>query len=230
MQNPSNIFDSDIDFSVSFHHFNPDDIQTDETINCVFVIDISPSVQAYIKDLNHAFNDFIQHMQQSHLADRLLVSVVEFNDTVSVRTGFQPIAYLPAIQFSPSGGGTALFDATMRGLRQAIDYRDTLMTSGIQVKTLLFVITDGEDNSSTTSAAQIKRELQRIESSEHNAFSFTTVLFGVGNAVSFGQAQRDMGIHHLATVGTSGAEIRRMIGIISQSVSGMAVGQSPIVF
>lgn len=230
MQDLLNFSDSDVDFSVSFHNFNPDEIQTDETINCVFVVDISPSVQSYINDLNHAFNDFISHMQQSHLADQLLVSVVEFHEQVAVRSGFQPVTYLPTLHFVPSGGGTALYDATMRGLRQAVDYRNTLMVSGINVKTLLFVITDGEDNSSTTSAAQVKAELQRIEADERNMFSFTTVLFGVGNATAFGKAQRDMGIRHLATIGTSGAEIRRMIGIISQSVSSVAGGQAPIVF
>ncbi|MCC7225006.1 MAG: VWA domain-containing protein [Chitinophagales bacterium] len=230
MQDLFNLSDSDIDFSLSFHHFDPNNIQTDETVNCVFVVDVSPSVQSYIGDLNHAFNDFVSHIQQSHLADQLLVSVVEFDEKVRIRSGFQPILHLPRLQFLPSGGGTALYDATMHGLRQAIDYRDTLLISGISVKTLLFVITDGEDNSSTTAAAHIKTVLQKIEADERNAFSFTTVLFGVGSAAAFGKAQRDMGIRHLATVGTSGAEIRRMIGIISQSVASVAGGQAPIVF
>lgn len=230
MQDLLNFNDSDVDFSLSFHNFNPNDIQTDETINCVFVIDISPSVQSYVNDLNYAFNDFISHLQQSHLAEQLLVSIIEFNDQAQIRTGFQPVTHIPVIQFMPSGSGTALFDATMRGLSQAVDYRTTLMVSGINVKTLLFVITDGEDNSSTLSAAQVKVELQQIIAQERNMFSFTSVLFGVGNATSFAQAQRDMGIQHLATVGTTGAEIRRMIGIINQSVSSVAGGQAPIVF
>jgi uncharacterized protein YegL len=230
MQDLLNFADSDVDFSVSFHNFNPNDIQTDETINCVFVVDISPSVQSYVNELNHAFNDFIQHLQQSHLAEQLLVSVIEFNNNVQVRSGFQPVTHIPTISFIPSGGGTALYDATMHGLRQANSYRNTLMVSGINVKTLLFVITDGEDNSSTISAAQVKTELQSITAHERNMFSFTSVLFGVGNAASFAQAQRDMGIQHLAAVGTSGAEIRRMIGIISQSVASVAGGQAPIVF
>ena len=49
--------------------------------------------------------------------------------------------------------------------------------------------------------------------------SFTTILFGVVNANIFEQAQKDMGIQHLAKVGTSGDEIRKMINFISQSIS-----------
>ncbi|MEZ4884446.1 MAG: vWA domain-containing protein [Chitinophagales bacterium] len=219
----------DIDFNLSFNNFNPDDIQTDETINAVFVVDVSPSIHTYVKDLNHAFNDFVASMQQSHVADHLLVSVIEFNEKVMVRTGFQPILQVPNIQFKPCGGGTALYDATLQGLKQAVDYRSNLEASGVTTKTLLFVITDGEDNSSQNQASRVKTELNKILANEQNVFSFTTILFGVGHSSSFGKAQQEMGLQHLAKVGTSGAEIKKMIGFISQSISSASSGQN-IVF
>ncbi len=215
----------DIDFNLSYNNFNPDDIQVDETINAVFVVDVSPSIGSYVKDLNHAFNDFISTMQKSHIADQLLVSVLEFNEKVSVKTGFQPVMQVPDIQFKPSGYGTALYDATAQGLKQAIDYRSNLESSGVNTKTLLFVITDGGDNSSKTRAAQVKAELDKIMANERNAFSFTTILFGVGSVQSFENAQKNMGIQHLAKVGTSGSEMKKMIGFISQSISSTASNQ-----
>ncbi len=219
----------DIDFNLSFNNFNPDDIQTDETINAVFVVDVSPSIGSYVKDLNHAFNDFVASMQQSHVADHLLVSVLEFNEKVKARTGFQPILQVPNIQFKPCGSGTALYDATLQGLQQAVDYRTNLEASGVTTKTLLFVITDGGDNSSQNQAAMVKKKVTEILSKEQNAFSFTTILFGVGNAATFERAQQNMGLQHLAKVGTSGTEIKKMIGFISQSISSAANGQN-IVF
>lgn len=219
----------DIDFNLNFNNFNPDDIQTDETINAVFVVDVSPSIHGYVNDLNHAFNDFVASMQQSHVADHLLVSVIEFHNKVSVRTGFQPIIQVPNIQFQPGGGGTALYDATLQGLKQAVDYRENLEASGVTTKTLLFVITDGADNSSHNQANKVKAELDKILSQEQNVFSFTTILFGVGHATAFENAQKAMGIQHLAKVGTSGAEIKKMIGFISQSISSASSGQN-IVF
>ena len=221
-------FDS-IDFNLSFNNFDPNDIQVEETINAVFVVDISPSISTYAKDLNFAFNDFTQTMQKSHVAEQLMVSIVTFNENVAVISGFQPIKQIPAMDFKPSGGGTALYQATAQGLKIAIDYRENLEASGVTAKTLLFVITDGEDNSSQVSAKQVKDKVQDILQKERNAFSFTTILFGVGNATSFEQAQKDMGLQHLAKVGTTGAEIRKMISFISQSISQTA-GNNQISF
>lgn len=218
-----------IDFNLNFNNFDPNDIQVEETINAVFVVDISPSISTYVKDLNFAFNDFTQTMQKSHVAEQLMVSVVTFNEQVAVISGFQPIKQIPAMDFQPSGGGTALYQATAQGLKVAIDYRENLEASGVTAKTLLFVITDGEDNSSSISAKQVKDKIQDILKNERNAFSFTTILFGVGNATSFEKAQKDMGLQHIAKVGTTGAEIRKMISFISQSISQTA-GNTQISF
>jgi uncharacterized protein YegL len=215
---PMTDFDS-IDFTLSYNNFDPNDIQVEETINAVFVVDISPSVSTYVKDLNFAFNDFVETMQKSHVADQLMVALVEFNEQVMIKSGFQPIRQIPNTQFVPSGGGTALYQATAQGLKMAMDYRANLEASGVMTKTLLFVITDGMDNSSQISAKQVKDKIEDIIKQEQNAFSFTTILFGVGSAAEFEQAQKDMGIQHLAKVGTTGAEIRKMINFISQSIS-----------
>jgi hypothetical protein len=83
-------FDS-LDFNLSFNNFDPSEIQVDETINAVFVVDVSPSITTYVKDLNFAFNDFTQTMQKSHVAEQLMVSLLEFNEQISVKSGFQPI-------------------------------------------------------------------------------------------------------------------------------------------
>lgn len=214
-----------VDFNLSFNNFNPEDIQVDETINAVFIVDISPSITSYVNDLNHAFNDFTETMQKSHVADQLMVSIIEFNEQVRVKTGFQPIAQIPKMQFKPEGRATALFQATAQGLDSALQYRENLEASGVIAKTLIFIITDGGDNSSNIRANQVKQKLDDILTQEQNAFSFTTILFGVGHASVFEDAQKSMGIQHLAKVGTSGAEIRKMINFISQSISSTANNQ-----
>lgn len=214
-----------VDFNLNFNNFNPDEIQVDETINAVFAVDISPSIISYVKDLNHAFNDFTATMQKSHVAEQLMVSIVEFNDKVQVKSGFQPIKQIPTMDFQPSGTGTALYQATHQSLEMAINYRENLEASGVTAKTLIFVITDGLDNSSKVNAQQVKTKLEDILSKEQNAFSFTTILFGVGNAQGFENAQKNMGLQHLAKVGNTGAEIRKMINFISQSISKSANNQ-----
>jgi len=133
---------NDLDIHLDFNNFDPEDIQVEETINAVFVVDVSPSIGSYVKDLNAAFNDFVQTMQQSHIHDRLFVSIVEFCDTIKVRSGFQPIANVPVIDFIQQGWGTALYEGVALGIKNAMDYRTTLEQTGINVKTLIFVITD----------------------------------------------------------------------------------------
>ncbi|MFN8258325.1 MAG: vWA domain-containing protein [Bacteroidales bacterium] len=217
---------TDLDFNLDFANFNPEDIEVDETINAVFVVDTSGSVSGYVKELNHAFNDFTKTMQKSHVVDKLFVSVIEFSDTVSVTSGFRPISSIPVMDFSKNmGGSTALYDATYNGLKNALAYRQNLENSGVETKTLLFIITDGEDNSSKIPAIKVKSLIDKVKHEEKNVFSFTTVLFGLGSQANFSKAQVEMGIEHLAQIGTSGAEIRKMIGFISQSISSANAGK-----
>jgi uncharacterized protein YegL len=217
---------ADLDFNLDFANFNPEDIEVDETINAVFVIDTSYSVDSYIRELNHAFNDFTQSMQNSHVADKLFVSIIEFSEQVKVTSGFRPVSSIPVMDFSKSlGGSTSLYDAVLTGLKNALDYRTNLENSGVETKTLLFVITDGEDNSSKNPASKVKSIIDKLKRDEHSAFSFTSVLFGLGNHANFKQAQIDMGIEHLAKIGTTGREIKKMIGFISQSISSLSTGK-----
>lgn len=218
---------NDLDLHLDFNNFDPEDIQVEETINAVFIIDVSPSISNYVKELNAAFNDFIQTMQQSHIHDRLFVSIVEFCDKVAVRSGFQPIANVPVTNFVPQGCGTALYNATALGIKNAMDYRTTLEQTGINVKTLIFVITDGESNSDSISPTIIKNTLADILATESNAFSFTTILFGVGEERYFKPAKEKMGFQHLAIVGNTGKEIKKMISFISSSISKSSSGANP---
>ena len=216
-----------LNFNLDFANFNPEDIELDETINAVFIIDTSSSVAYYANELNLAFNDFTESMQKSHIADKLFVSVIEFNSNVDVTSGFRPVESIPQMDFTQRiGGATALYDAVLIALKNALEYRENLENSGVETKTMIYVITDGEDNMSKNPPHTIKRMIDDLKSEERSAFSFTSVLFGVGDAANFSQAQTDMGIQHLAQIGTSGDEIKKMIGFISQSISSVSAGKS----
>lgn len=215
-------------FGINFNNFDPDNIQTDETINCVFIIDKSGSVNSYVTDMNNALNDFVQVMQHSHVAEKLMVSTIEFNDKINVVSGYQPISNVNTFNIKPQGL-TALYDAVYAGLENAVNYREQLEKSGLTAKTLVFIITDGDDNASTKKASDIQNKLHEIYRDESNAFSFTVIMFGVGNDTDFDKARAEMGIDEklMARVGTTGAEIRKMISFISSSVSSSASGANP---
>jgi uncharacterized protein YegL len=217
----------DLNFDYNFGNFNPNDVQTEDTINAVIAIDISSSVHGYGAELNAAYNEFIARMQKSHAASNLFVSLIYFNSDVSVEHGFRPISELQPINLIPRiGGTTALFKACAVGLKNAIDYRKDLENAGVNCKTLLFVITDGEDNASGgVVGADVKAQIDGLLQEERNIFSFESILFGVGNASEFEKAQKEMGIKHLAKVGTTADEIRKMINFISSSITSVSTGQ-----
>ena len=218
---------NDLNFNLDFGNFNPEEIEVDETINAVFLIDVSSSVGTYVRDLNHAFNEFTESMQKSHIADKLLVSIIEFNHQIRVVNGFMPVENIPVMDFSKKiGGATALYDAVYAGLKNALNYRENLENSGVETKTILYVITDGEDNSSQTPPHVIKQMIQSVKKDEYSMFAFSSILFGLGYEANFKQAQQDMGIDHIAQIGVSGEEIKKMIGFISQSISSVSAGKS----
>lgn len=206
---------------------DPNAIQTDEIINAVFIMDVSTSIVDYVDELNKAYNDFKNEMAGSHVGPKLFTSMVEFSDTVISRGGFQPIASLPDMDFRQHmGGNTALYDATLDGLTNAMNYRTSLEASGINVKTLIFAITDGQDNQSRSdSAGKVKAIIDSISKEELSFGSFTSILFGIGpNKPAFEAAQAKMGFEHLGVITNSAKDIRAMISFISASISNSSAG------
>jgi len=210
-------------------NFDPSNVQEDEIILMCVAMDISGSVQGFEKELNEAFSTFTEEMQKSHVAPRIMIKVLEFGEKVYEKSGYVPISQLDprAMHFKPRDGSTALFAGAKKALESTVEYREQLEKTGINVKVLIFVITDGENNVSSTRASEVASILDNLAKEERNIMAFDTILFGVGNnASSFTKAQQDMHFKHLAVVGQSGKEIRKMIGFISASVSKSASNQT----
>lgn len=215
--------DEDIDFNYNFGNFNPDDVEVEDTINVQFVIDVSSSVHGYVSELNSGFNEFVERMQKSHVADKVFVSVVIFSDTSKVLTGYQPIDQVPTFDFGQHlGGMTALYGGTKVALENALNYREGLENAGVNCKTLVFVMTDGGDNKPGEGlASDVKSIIDDLLKEERNFASFETMLFGINKSEksTFEAAAADMGIRNVVTIDNTSEEIKKMINFISSSVS-----------
>src|ERR1035437_9467797 len=142
----------DVDTNFNFGNFNTDEIEVEEVVNCAFIIDISASVHDYANELNKALNEFTATMQKSHVAPKLMVSLIEFNDKVNVISGFRPISEMQPIDITPRiDGCTALFEACKVGITNIIQYRSDLEKSGVNCKSILLLLTDGESNAGNAS-------------------------------------------------------------------------------
>ena len=96
-------------FEPGFNNFDVEEINTSETINAVFIIDVSPSISSYENELNAAFNELIAEMQGSHIADDLFVSQITFADDIRTKQGFQPVISIQKSNFQGQGFGPGLF-------------------------------------------------------------------------------------------------------------------------
>lgn len=211
---------------INFTNFDASNIQEAETINCVFVVDKSSSTYSYIDELNQTLNDFLHEFQRSHVASKMMLSVIEFNENIEVKSAFQPIQDVSDFNVKPDGM-TNLYGAVLAGIENAVNYREQLEDNGISTKTLVFIITDGLDNCGVNPNI-VKQKIQEIYSNESNCFSFTIMMFGLGEETDFDHARECMGIKKemLAKLGTSAKELRKMVSFISSSVSSSANGQN----
>lgn len=209
---------------IQFHNFDPSAIQASETINVTFVIDKSGSIGPFVNDLNTVLNDFLHELQRSHVADRVLMQVVEFNGNIDVKTAFRPIADVEDFKVVPSGM-TALYDAMLAALENAVAYKEEQENNGLSSKSLVFLITDGDDTCNGD-PAPVKQKLMEIYQNEANSFAFSVIMFGLGSEAEFDQSREAMGIRKemMAKLGTTAKELRKMVNFISSSVSSSASG------
>ena len=209
-------------------NFDPNSLanMTSTVIMFIVVNDVSPSISSYENTMNTVARDvFIQDLKNSHRKNDIVVKAITFCEKVEHKSGFMPILSVPDDYFDVhnQGSATALYDAVLAALEHATNYRKDLEDQGIEVRTAIFISTDGEDNSSHyDSAAKIQKMVEDLRRNEAWASSFTINMLGVGKASYFENACREMGLDHtkcLVTVGNSAGEIRKQMGVVSQSVS-----------
>lgn len=209
-------------------NFDPNSLasMTSTVIMFIVVNDVSPSIHSYEDTMNTVARDvFIQDLKNSHRKNDIVVKAITFCEKVEHKSGFMPILNVPDDYFDVKnqGRGTALYDAVSQALEHAISYRKDLEDQGIEVRTAIFISTDGEDNASDRSSlTKIKTMVEELRRNEAWANSFTINMLGVGNPSYFEDACDQMTLDHkkcLVTVGNSAGEIRKQMGVVSQSVS-----------
>ena len=210
------------------NNFDPNQLanQTSSVIMFVVVTDVSPSIYSFVDAMNTASEEvFMQELKNCHRKDDIIIENITFCEKVEFKSGFQPILNLQDdyLKVKPQGQGTALYQAVDEALKSAISYREDLENQGVDVRTCIFIITDGMDNSSSYgSLDSVKKIVNDLRTNEAWINSFTINMLGVGQESIFRKSCIDMNLDPnkmLSSIGTSAAEIRKQMGVISQSVS-----------
>src|SRR6185295_19938197 len=158
-----------------------EDLGATEYTIATIVCDVSGSTASFTFDMESAIAKIVQACKFSPRADNVLLRLVAFDDTLSELHGFKLLENCNLADYGGSlrsGGSTALYDATENAIASTTNYAHKLASGDFSANAIVFVITDGEDNASKTSAKQVKAAFAEAIRSEALE-SIVSVLIGV---------------------------------------------------
>ncbi|MBI4136646.1 hypothetical protein HY469_01135 [Candidatus Roizmanbacteria bacterium] len=155
-----------------------DDLAGDEATLYVRIIDKTGSMKRFTQNVIDAGNEQIQALERSKASDSILMSTWVFNETSTLLHSYQPLATVVQLDrnnYDPDGM-TALYDAVLDGITSAVAYTQTLRDAGIRVKVVIVIVSDGEDNTSSHTVAQVRTVIKNLLRQEIYTVAF--VAFG----------------------------------------------------
>ncbi|MCA9970117.1 MAG: VWA domain-containing protein [Anaerolineales bacterium] len=210
-------------------------LATNEVTLAMNIIDMSGSMTPHAASLVRAYNDhYLAAMANSTAVQDILVSTILFNDQVQLLHGY--VGLPDAVHLTPAVyqpyGTTALYDAIAGGLTNMVLYAQQLRHSGVMVRCLVIVYSDGEDNASNQRAQDIRRTAQELLKQEIYTLAFVgfvagqrQVGFRAGNQPDpVRQLADDVGFTEALTASLDESELRRIFHLASMSTVRVSQG------
>lgn len=211
-----------------------DQLASSEVTLAMNIIDMSGSMTPHAADLMHAYNDsYLGAMTNSLAADDILVSTILFNGDVQLLHGYVGIddaVRLTDSEYDPYGC-TALYDAVAGGLTNMVLYAQQLRQSGVMVRCIVIVYSDGEDNASQQRARDVARTAQELLKQEIYTLAYVGFVPGSSKpALGFNTKARtnpaqakvqkladEIGFTEALTAGLSQDALRHIFHMVSMS-------------
>lgn len=211
---------------LSFGNFDPSNMDMEEIVNTTILVDTSGSMSSHSGELNQQISDCIRWMQEFHQAPKLFLSIGRFDSNIEVITGFQQVSNVKTHTFQTNGTSTKLYEATAEFTKNIVSQQQRALNAGILTKSILFIITDGDDNASKYgSADEVKNLINFIQSDEATMNTFYAIMVGIGDSNIFEHAQKEMGIQKLIVIDPNKSEkenkaaFKAAFGVLSASIS-----------
>lgn len=192
------------------------------------VQDVSGSVQGYKRDMEKCLSEIVRACCKSPRADNLMIRFVEFGSQITEVHGFKllencnPNDYLGVLNIN---GATALYDAAANALDATSGYGKNLTDNDFDVNGIVFIITDGMDNSSAYTKKSIRKTLENIIR-EETLESLVTVLIGVGTkgykdvSLALAEFKKEAGLTQFIELDDAkAATLAKLANFVSQSIS-----------
>lgn len=204
---------------------------TEYTLSTV-VVDISGSVGGFKNELEKCLKTILGSCQKAPRAENLLSRLVAFNGSVSEIHGFRQLADIDPNEYDNAlfpSGNTALYDAVLSSLEATGVYGEQLASQEFLANGVVYVITDGMDNSSYSTPNGIKKAIDKIRKDE-NLESIAVILIMVGASDPMAAADLEkfrkqaditqfVDLTDLFTKTSPEAALAKLAGYVSKSVS-----------
>lgn len=167
-----------------FSGVRPESLESTEYTLVSIVVDKSGSVMDFKDELIESIKAVIESCKSAPRAENLLIRVVFFNEHIEEIHGFMPLDSIDVSLYDNMNpyGCTSLFDATYESVGSVFKYSEDLQDQEMDVNGICVVITDGEDNSSTTAPGMIKKQIKEALNKETVIESIVTILVGINAA------------------------------------------------
>lgn len=191
-------------------------------------VDMTGSVGGFRSELIQMIEAAIDACAKSPRSDNLLVRVAAFSSAYAGGLmevhGYKPLRDIDrsAYQKLQPGGMTPLYDACYVSIAGMSAYAKDLAAQDFLANGISFIITDGDDNDSTSRPPMIKAEVERAAREEHLE-SHVSVLIGINIAdcrQKLEAFQREAGLTQFIDAGeATKGRLAKLAAFVSQSIS-----------
>ena len=171
-----------------------EDITASDVTLVTVLIDSSSSIadRGLEKAVREGQNALLDAFAGAKDQDAVLLACWTFSGTMDVIHSYVPVPDATRLdtQNYRASGSTALYDAWCSALAANVAYAQRLRDGGTPTRSVVVVVTDGEDVGSKRTTAECARLSRDLLASE----LFTLALVGVGTDVNFEHVAKSMGI------------------------------------
>lgn len=196
---------------------------TDQTL-AVIAVDTSGSTISFRRQMEAAMKSIIESCRRSPRADSMLVRAVKFDTAVEEIHGFKPLVEIAPTSYDHAlgndGGMTALYDAAYTAIESSRQFGATLVANEFATNAVVFVITDGCNNSGTMTASMVRQALGNAVASE-DLESIRSVFIGIGpDQATLKRVSDDCGFDQYVEVATADPNtLAKLAQFVSQSMT-----------
>lgn len=190
-------------------------------------VDVTGSTADFADELRKCLIAAVESCKKSPRSNNLLLRVILFSSSlkngVEEIHGFKPLGEIDPNQYQQFNpyGTTPLYDAAFSAVGATNAYAKKLMSQDFLANGIVFVITDGDDNTSSTTMKMVKEEMDRGAKGEEIE-SLIGVLVGI-NAAEFKTRleafEKATGMKYLDAGDATKGKLAKLAEFVSQSVS-----------